>query len=151
MKEDNAVINPALMLAISRMRENNTKETEQKMLMEAVRAKFLVPCDVIIKEGTENAPKRDSTNTEFKFPMVQTEQGIRFFVAFTDGLEMGKWKEGQQNAMVMGFDDLSGMVMRAGDKARGVVINPATTNLILSNAMLKVVMDHKEDFTEEGE
>ena len=49
---DNDIINPALMLAISRMKENNNTATQNKMVEEAMNARFLVPCVVKFKPGT---------------------------------------------------------------------------------------------------
>ena len=69
--DEEMVINPVLMLAISRMRENDTPETREKMLKAMLEAKFLVPCLIQMKPGTETETKRDTTNTVVNFNMLK--------------------------------------------------------------------------------
>ena len=87
------IINPALMLAISRMRENNNLVTQNKMIAEALNARFLVPCVIQVRPGTEQEAKRNADNTMVHFNMLQTKEKEKFFIAFTDIGELKKWQD----------------------------------------------------------
>ena len=109
---DNDIINPALMLAISRMKENNNTATQNKMVEEAMNARFLVPCVVKFKPGTEKEVERNPGNTIVNFNMMKTTSDDMYFIAFTDMGELKKWQDNEnQNVMVMSFDDLAGLVL----------------------------------------
>ena len=73
--DEEMIINPVLMLAISRMRENDNAETREKMVEAMVEAKFLVPCLIQMKPGTEQETQRDTTNTVVNFNMLRTQAG----------------------------------------------------------------------------
>ena len=89
-KIGNDIINPALILAISRMRENDNPTTRGKMLQEATRARFLVPCEMKFALGTEGDPRRTPDNTIVNFNMLKTTEGTLYFMAFTDMDELKK-------------------------------------------------------------
>ncbi|MBQ8148106.1 MAG: SseB family protein [Lachnospiraceae bacterium] len=148
---ENDVINPALMLAISRMKENNNPETRKKMMDEMSKAQFLVPCDMKMKPGTENESQRNSSNTIMNFNMVMTDKEEKFFIAFTDTAEMQKWKkQDKQNVMIMKLEDVAKLISGAGKDVEGFVLNPATTNLIFRRASLADIADRTEKVVEEG-
>lgn len=150
-KVEEDIINPALMLAVSRMREHDTPENRNRMLMEAMNARYLVPFSVALKQGTEQEEKRTAENTRMSFPMVKTKDGTAFFVAFSDAGEMAKGKEDSKpSAMVMSFDDLAGMVERAGTQADGFVLNPSTTNLVFRKKMIQDLISLRDQAIAEG-
>mgnify|MGYP002623769657 CR=1 FL=1 len=92
----NDIINPALILAISRMKEHNTVETQTKMAAEAMKSRFLIPCTMVIKPGTEKEEKRNAKNTRPQFTMVKTDSGELYFPTFTDIDELKKWGKADQ-------------------------------------------------------
>lgn len=149
--DEEMIINPVLMLAISRMRENDNAETREKMVEAMVEAKFLVPCLIQMKPGTEQETQRDTTNTVVNFNMLRTQAGQMYFMIFTDIGSLKKWQDiPNQNGMVMTFDDVADLVLRAGDKAAGVVLNPQTTNLAFQSGMIAEIMKNRESVQAEG-
>lgn len=140
-KVDDEIINPALMLAISRMKENNNLITQNKMIGEALKARFLVPFDMQFKEGTETEKVRNSSNTNMAFNLVKTTNDEIYFIAFTDMGELKKWRDNdKQNVMIMSFDEVAGLVQRAKEKTAGFVLNPATTNVTFRKNIIDNIM-----------
>lgn len=152
MKKDNHdIINPALMLAISRMKEDNNLITQNKMIAEAVKARYIVPCDMQMKEGTEEEKVRNSENTRMAFNMVKTTTDETYFVAFTDLEELKKWKDlNRQNVVVMDFKQLADLVIRAKDRSFGFVLNPATTNVTFRKNIIENILESQKKIEEEG-
>ncbi len=145
------IINPALMLAISRMRENNNLVTQNKMIAEALNARFLVPCVIQVRPGTEQEAKRNADNTMVHFNMLQTKEKEKFFIAFTDIGELKKWQDDdKQNGMVMGFDDLADLIRSAGDQACGFVLNPVTTNVMFRKEIMMDILAKRDKAVAEG-
>lgn len=153
MENQETVINPALMLAISRMKENNNLITQNKMIEEALHARFLVPCTVQAKPGTEQESVRNPENTQMNFSMVRNPEGVSYFMAFTDTGEAEKWKEFNKKTilfMIMSFDDLADLIRRAGDQSNGFVLNPGTTNLTLQKHLIAEVIVNRNKAIAEG-
>ncbi len=146
MKElGNEIINPALMLAVSRMKENNNLHTQNKLAEEALRAKFLVPCKVQMKPGTEQEANRTPKNTSVQFNLLKTTEGDIYFMAFSDMGELKKWQDIEnQNVMVMGFDDLAGLVLNENSNAKGFVLNPATSNVVFQKQLISNIIINRD-------
>lgn len=154
MKEmENEIINPALMLAISRMKENNNLITQNKMIGEALNAKFLVPGIMRFKPGTEREQKRTSENTMLNFSMLKNPEGVMYFVAFTDMGEFEKWKvkAGQTMAiLVMTFDEIADLIRKSGDQSNGFVLNPATSKVTFQKNIVLSVIENRDRAIAEG-
>lgn len=72
------------------------------------------------------------------FPMLSTQEEKRFYPAFIDWEELGKWeamRDAAPRTLIMGFDDYAAMVLdqSSGD---GVVINPFGDSLVLDRETL---------------
>lgn len=144
--DEEVIINPTLMLAISRMKEDDNKESQKKMMDEAFKAKFLVPCVMQMKPGTEQDAKRDTTNTLVNFNMLKTKGGQMYFIGFTDMDSLKQWQDiPNQNGMIMTFEDIADMVLRAGDKAEGFVLNPMTTNLAFHKITIANILEERRN------
>lgn len=152
MKEmENDIINPALMLAISRMKEDNNIRTQNKMVEEALNAKFLVPCIMQMKPGTEGEAMRNSGNTMVNFRILKNEEDAKYFMVFTDIDEFQKWQDNdKQNVMVLGFDNLASMVMNKNSDVEGFVINPATSNVIFRKNIIASIIVNRDKAIAEG-
>ena len=145
------IINPALMLAVSRMKENNNIVTQNKMVEEALNARFLVPCEVRMKPGTEKETTRTPKNTVVNFNLLQTTEGDIYFMAFSDMGELKKWKDVEnQNVMVMSFDDLAGIVLNENSNAKGFVLNPATSNVVFQKQLVSNIIINRDRAIKEG-
>ena len=82
--------------------------------------------------------------------MLNTPDGARFFMAFTDRAEYEKWQEKNQKfpAFALKLEEYAAMVLRRDAKgnicpALGIVINPAGANLIVPREMLAGIMSAK--------
>lgn len=152
MKEiENEIINPALMLAISRMKENNNPDTQNRMIEEAMNAKFLVPCIMQLKPGTEAESRRDPGNTIVNFRMLKDPNDKLFFMVFTDMDEFQKWEDNdKQNVMVLGFDNLAAMVANEKSDTGGFVINPSSTNIVFRKEVIRNIVANRDKAIAEG-
>lgn len=146
MKEiENDIINPALMLAISRMKEKKSIEAQNKMIEEALKAKFLVPCMIQAKPGTEKDAHRTAANTVPIINTIRTTDGKMYFMVFSDIGELKKWKDNaRQNVFVMTFDKIAGLVLSPKSNAEGFVINPVTSNVVFQKNMIAGIMAKQE-------
>lgn len=148
----NDIVNPALILAISRMRENNTPETRNKMLLEALNARFLVPFSMKMKPGTEKDPKRTQENTAVNFNMLKNSKNEMYFIAFSDAGEMEKWKATNQGTllMLMRFDDLAHLVHQNEKDIYGFVLNPNSTNVGFRRDVIDSVLKMRDQAIADG-
>lgn len=145
------IINPAFLLAMNRMKENNNAETQNKMVEEALNARFLVPCIMEMKAGTEKDKKRTPENTTPRISMIKTTDGRTFFIAFTDLNELNKWQKNEdQNVLVMSFDDIAGMVLNQNVESEGFVVNPASTNVVFQKKMVFTIIYNRDKALAEG-
>lgn len=152
MKEiENEIINPALMLAISRMKENYNPDTQSKMVEEAMNARFLVPCMMQFKPGTEEEQRRGPENTMVNFRMIKDPDGRLFFMVFTDMDELQKWEDNaKQNVMILGFDNLAAMVANEKSNTHGFVINPSSSNVVFRKEAIRNIIASREKAIAEG-
>lgn len=150
-KFENEIINPALMLAISRMKENNNPDTQNRMVEEAMNARFLVPCVMQFKPGTEGDEMRNPENTMVNFRMLKDPNERLFFMVFTDMDEFRKWEDNdKQNVMVLGFDNLAVMVSNAKSDTGGFVINPSSTNIVFRKEVIQNIIVNRDKAIAEG-
>jgi hypothetical protein len=149
MEQD--VINPALMLAISRMKEHNNNDTQNRMVEEALNARYLVPCVINMAPGTEQETTRTRENTTTSICMIQSTDEKLYFMAFTDMGELKKWQDNEnQNVMIMGFDKLADITLHSNSKAEGFVINPATTNVVFQKHVIEMIIRNRDKAIAEG-
>ncbi|MDD4850253.1 MAG: enhanced serine sensitivity protein SseB C-terminal domain-containing protein [Gemmiger sp.] len=144
------VKNPALKNAMADMRKNNTPETRNIVINQMMNAVFLAPA---IVDFGKNAPKPDAQgkvkiepNSKISFTLINTQDGKKFFMAFTDWEELRKWNKnpGQQTLMLR-FDDYAALLEK-NTNAAGFVINPYTENLRFDPATVASLKNQKADF-----
>lgn len=149
---ENDIINPALMLAISRMKEHNNMITQNKMVEEVLQAQFLVPCKMRFKPGTEKEERRTTANTFPIINMIKTTEDLLYFMAYTDMGELKKWQDNDgQNVLIMGFDDLAGLALNPKSNAAGFVINPMTSNVVFQKYVIEMILKNREKAEKDGE
>lgn len=153
MKEiENDIINPALMLAISRMKEQKSVDAQDKMIEEALKANFLVPCIIQIKPGSESDSQRTTANTVPIINTIMTTDNKMYFMAFTDIGELKKWKDNKkQGVLVMTFEKIAGLILNPKSNAEGFVINPATSNVVFQRKMIEAILSKQNNASEEKE
>ena len=96
------VKNPQLVEALAELKEHSTQGAV-KNLMEALKGAQLI-APVIIDNMPEDLDLSDGKQfqTNTKFTMLQQKDGSRYFPAFTDWLEVLKWRNDPEiNTVVM--------------------------------------------------
>lgn len=151
------VENPLLKELFSRWRsigDSNSREAQDCMngiLTEVVEnAQFLSVVDISSDRGMEFSGDGTAVlqeDTEMSFKTLSDDNGNIYFPAFTDWENLRMWadhREGDVDTLVLKFDDYYTLIK---DGAAGIVINPFSDNLPISNELmqhLREVRDHHE-------
>lgn len=152
MEFNKSVSNPMLVGAIELLKAEDTPEHRGMFMEEVTKASFISPAVIEPKpqEDAEGKPAI-SPGSKVQFPMISTDDGKRFFMAFTDESEYGKWVEKTSERLpvfALTLDDYAAMLLRRDAQgnscpALGVVINPCGANIILPREMLAEMMAAK--------
>lgn len=152
MEFNKSVSNPMLVGAIELMKAEDTPEHRGLFMEEVTKASFIAPA-VIEPDPQENEEGKlaIAPGSKVQFPMIATGDGKRFFMAFTDEGEYGKWVEKNSEKLpifALTLDDYAGMMLRKDAQgnecpALGVVINPYGANIILPGEMLAGMLSAK--------
>jgi len=141
------VTNPELVRAISEMGENNSKEKQNQIINEVMKAHFISP--VIISPTPESSININEAvlkkNTTISFSIIENTANQKLFLAFTDWDELRKWHNSEnQQTLILTFDDLVAMVLDEKGNSDGFVVNPFGGNVIFSKSMIKALKEEKE-------
>ena len=143
MEFNQPVSNPMMVGSIELLKAEDTPEHRQMFLDELQKAKFLSPVVIDpVPVPDENGRVTIARDAKVQFPMLSTEDGRKFFMAFTDWTELKKWRdEENQQTFAMNFDDYAGMLLRKDAQgnispALGVVINPFGGNIVVTREMV---------------
>lgn len=140
------VINPDLVVAIKEMKIINTKENQDRVINEMMKAHFISPVIISPIPG----PSSDSEvvlkeNTIINFSVIENTANQQFFLAFTDWEELWKWhKVENQQTLIVTFDDLARMVLDERGNSDGFVINSHGENITFNKTMIGALKDEKE-------
>ena len=143
MEFNKPVSNPMMVGSIELLKAEDTPEHRQMFLDELQKAKFLAPVVIDpVPQPDEKGQVKIARDAKIQFPMLSTEDGRRFFMAFTDWTELKKWRdEENQQTFAMNFDDYAGMLLRKDAQgnispALGFVINPFGGNIVVTREMV---------------
>ena len=143
MEFNKPVSNPMMVGSIELLKAEDTPEHRQMFLDELQKAKFLSPVVIDpVPVPDENGRVTIARDDKVQFPMLSTEDGRKFFMAFTDWTELKKWRdEENQQTFAMNFDDYAGMLLRKDAQgnispALGFVINPFGGNIVVTREMV---------------
>ena len=138
--------NEALVATMNALRENETPDTQNKFLQEAVKAKYFAPVDIINEDGSllQGTGKMEiPQNSKFNFKLVTNQNGEQFFPLFTDVEEFQKWNKSEQiRAIVVVFPQMANLVDKKSDSVKGFVLNPMTQNLVFTKDLLDSILEH---------
>ena len=114
MEFNKPVSNPMMVGSIELLKAEDTPEHRQMFLDELQKAKFLSPVVIDpVPVPDENGRVTIARDAKVQFPMLSTEDGRKFFMAFTDWTELKRWRdEENQQTFAMNFDDYAGMLLR---------------------------------------
>ena len=148
MEFNKPVSNPMLVGALELMKAEDTPAHRNMFMGELTKASFLTPA-IIEPAPTEDAEGKLvlAPNSKVQFPMLNTPDGAKFFMAFTDAAEFGKWQEKNQKFpfFALKLEEYAAMILRRDPKgnlcpALGMVVNPFGANIILPREMLAGMM-----------
>ncbi len=148
MEFNKTVSNPMLMGSIELMKAEDTPAHRNMFIGELVKSSFLSPAMI------DPAPEEDAEGklaiapgSKVQFPMLNTPDGAKFFMAFTDMAEYDKWQEKNQKFpfFALKLEDYAAMILRRDPKgnicpALGMVINPFGANIVVPREMLASMM-----------
>ena len=152
MEFNKSVSNPMLVGSIELMKEEDTPEHRRMFMEEVTKASFISPAVIEPKpQEDEEGKLAILPGSKVQFPMIATGDGKRFFMAFTDEGEYGKWVEKSSERLpvfALNLDDYAAMLMRRDPQggecpALGVTINPYSANIILPKEMLVGIFSAK--------
>jgi len=133
---------------IELLKEEDTPDHRNMFVGEMANASFLSPAMIEPPpaEDSDGNP-RVAPGSRVQFPMLSAPDGRKFFMAFTDESEYGKWEEKNQKMpfFALKLEDYAAMLFRkdaAGNTcpALGFVINPYGANIIVPKEMAAGVM-----------
>lgn len=146
MTDISPVSNPELIKAINKAKENPDQINSNKMLNEAVKAKYLIP---IKMESTivmdESKGYGDVEDANINFELLKANTGKIYYPVFTDLKELQKCAvDKNQSSMVVGFDDLAALLLQPMNAIAGFVINPMGDNICFSTQMIAAMKKDME-------
>lgn len=145
MEQPKMINNPMLVGAMELLKADNSTKHRDFFLQELLKAHLLTPAAVTPKpEKDESGMVRMAPDAQIRIPMLNTREGVRYFMAFTDVQELKKWvksmEEGQQ-LLVFGFQDFASMVRRADSQCEGFAINPGGANIRVTRGMIDTLQE----------
>jgi hypothetical protein len=133
------VKNPDLVAAMADLKEKKTSAAENAMIEELKKAQLIAP--VIMDDIPEDIDLSDGQQykTQAKFMMLQQKDGSRYFPAFTEWLEVLKWrKDPEIKTVVMTVEQYVSIMARSNESA-GLVINPTEQGMVLTRERLAAI------------
>ncbi len=133
--------NPMLIGAMELLKAEPTREHKLLFFEELVKSRFLTPVTITPPpQADEKGRVRITDENQIQVPMLSSDDGRHFFMAFTDKGEMRLWnKKEYQQTFSFGFREYAGMVLREGAKSDGFVINPYSIRLIVDKEMIQAI------------
>lgn len=151
MEFNKPVSNPLLVGSIELMKAEDTPAHRNMFMGELAKASFISPA-MIDPAPAEDAEGRLTLapGSKVQLPMLNTPDGAKFFMAFTDAAEYDKWQEKNQKFpfFALKLEEYAAMILRRDPKgnfcpALGMVINPFGANIVLPREMLASMMSAK--------
>lgn len=140
------VSNPDLIKAINKAKENPDQINSNRMLNEAVKAKYLIPIKMestIVMDG--NKGYGDVEDANINFELLKANTGKIYYPVFTDLKELQKCAvDKNQSSMVVSFDDLAALLLQPMNAIEGFVINPMGDNICFSTQMIAAMKKDME-------
>lgn len=140
------VSNPDLIKAINKAKENPDQINSNRMLNEAVKAKYLIPIKMestIVMDG--NKGYGDVEDANINFELLKANTGKIYYSVFTDLKELQKCAvDKNQSSMVVSFDDLAALLLQPMNAIAGFVINPMGENICFSTQMIAAMKKDME-------
>ncbi|MBQ8688269.1 MAG: SseB family protein, partial [Ruminococcus sp.] len=117
------VKNPELVSAMAEFKASSTPSNEKAMIEAIKNASLIAP--VIMDDIPENLTAGEKYTAQAKFMLIQQKDGRKFFPAFTEWLELLKWKNDPEcKTVTLTFEQYCNVIGTSAE-ASGMVINPS--------------------------
>ncbi len=158
MKFNEEASNPMLVGAMQLLKAEDTPEHRQLFTQEVAKAVFLSPVYVEPEPTiSEDGKTVVAPGAKVQFPMLNTKDGKKFFVLYTDKrcLEQAVDVEGnatpeifRKHFAALALDEIGAMLATPGpggemNPAAGAIINPFNENLVIGKEMAIGLFEHK--------
>lgn len=129
--------NPELVSAMAEFRANNTPANEKAMIKAIQESKLIAP--VIMDDIPDNLTAGEKYTAQAKFMLIQQKDGSKFFPAFTEWLELLKWKNDPDcKTVTLTFEQFCNIV-GTSIESKGMVINPGEDGLLLTKQKMSEI------------
>lgn len=143
MEFNKAVSNPMLIGCLELMRDADTPDHRIMFAEELRKASLMTPAVIVPAPVTdEEGNSKLLPGSQVSFPMLNTTDGKKFCVGFTDPVEYKYWAVRNANPpfFALQFQDYVDMVFckdSQGNESpvRGLVINPLSANVVIPREM----------------
>ena len=135
--------NQALLSAVERMGQENSRESREAVLDAVISsAQFLAPVNIL---APEEAAVAGGEGTAVQFQLLPNQENQPFFPAFTSWEELRKLcGPKNQQTLLLSFDNYAAMILR-DNRAAGFVIDPFGCCLSFDRAMVEHLVKRKAD------
>ncbi|MCF0108550.1 MAG: enhanced serine sensitivity protein SseB C-terminal domain-containing protein [Erysipelotrichaceae bacterium] len=135
MKQE--VTNPKVRKAITELKKNPGKANEDFFFASLKDARFITP--IILSDKTVSADGKITVNpnSRVQFRLLNGSDGKQYFAAFTDNIEIRKWKDIPGNEfMIMSLKDFDNLLKKEENKDKAVVINPFGESMAITPKLI---------------
>ncbi len=148
MELNKAVANPMLIGAMELMKAEPNAEHNNMLLGEIMKARFLTPALIDpepIVDGEGDYKLADGAKIHYS--LLKAPDGKIFFAAFTDRMELEKWKSDENiHHVVLSYDEFAAMLFTpdaSGNECpvAGVIVNPFGANLVMKREMIQALAE----------
>ncbi len=150
MEFNKTVTNPILVGILEVLKEEDSPEHRKLFLDELSEAKLMLPADIMPPpEIDADGRMHLAQGCRVGFPQLKAPDGKQFYLAFTDQMEMKKWKnEDSVPFFAVKLEDYAGMLFGQDSNgnaspANGFVINPFGNNIVVPKELVAIVMAKK--------
>lgn len=145
MEFNKPVSNPMLIGCIELMRDADTPEHRIMFAEELARASLLVPASIEPSPETdEEGNLKMLPGSRVSFPMLNTMDGKKFCMGFTDVVEYRTWavRNGNLPFYAFTFQDYLNLIYSKDSQGNenpllGLVINPLSANVVIPKRMIE--------------
>lgn len=126
MNQNDPISNPTLIAAMQIVKHEFSETNMEFFMEELVKASFICPVTVdpvpeVREDGSFDMPK----GAKISFPMVTNKEGKKLFMAYTDMIELMRWRSDRKQAvLVFSLADYARMLLEENNPVSGIVINP---------------------------
>lgn len=142
MKIGKNVSNPMLIGAMELMKADPSTEHNQLLVGELMKANYLSPVFLTpMPQPDEEGNIRPDPQSKVEIPAWTASDGKSFSIAFTDKMELDKWKnEREFTPVVLSIEELSVLTLNKGKTLSGCVVNPCGLNIVIPRELMFALM-----------